>query len=149
MAYELKTQPTTAQTAAAYVAALDNGSRREDSRTLIAMMKRATGCAPKMWGPSIIGFDRYHYRYASGHEGEMCLVGFSPRKAALVLYLLYDHDEADALLARLGKHKLSKACLYINKLADVDLVVLERMIERTVVEMRKRYPDRKPGAKTP
>ena len=93
------------------------------------MMERVTGEPATMWGPSIIGFGRYHYRYASGHEGEMCRVGFSPRAANLALYV-GGFPEYEALLATLGKHKRSKACLYVNKLADVDLAVLEEIVRR-------------------
>jgi hypothetical protein len=93
-------------------------------------MERVTGAPAVMWGPSIVGFGRYHYRYASGHQGEMCRVGFSPRKAKLVLYV-GGFPEYEALLAKLGKHTRSKACLYLTKLADVDPAVLEEIVQRT------------------
>ncbi len=94
------------------------------------MMERVTGEPAVMWGPSIVGFGRYHYRYASGHEGDMCRVGFSPRSANLVLYV-GGFPDYEAMLAKLGKHKRSKACLYLNKLADVDVGVLEEITQRT------------------
>jgi hypothetical protein len=139
--YEAKTRPTTASVSS-YIAAVDDPERRRECRTLVALMKRATGCPPKMWGTSIVGFDSYHYRYASGHEGDSCVVGFSARKGALSLYLLagYDDPEAKALLAKLGRHEVGKACLYVKHLDDVDLAVLERLVARSAAEIRRRYP---------
>ena len=104
--------------------------RRADGTALRSMMERITGEPAVRWGPSIVGFGTYHYRYASGHEGDMPRVGFSPRSANLVLYV-GGFPEYEALLARLGKHKSSKACLYLNKLADVDQSVLEEIVRRT------------------
>lgn len=126
---ENKTRPTSASVNA-FIAAVENETRRRDARTILAMMKRISGTSPKMWGPSIIGFGTQHYRYESGREGDMPRMGFSPRKASLALYLLYGKRVAD-LLARLGKHKTAVSCLYINKLSDVDLAVLEEMMVRT------------------
>jgi hypothetical protein len=146
MAYEAKTKPT-ALSVAAYLDAIDDEARRKDCKTVAALMKKVTGCAPRMWGASIVGFDHYHYKYPSGQEGDMCLLGFSSRKAALVVYMQDGYDEAGALLARLGKHKLGKSCLYINRLADIDIAVLEQMLVRSTSEMRKRYPAVK-GART-
>jgi len=103
--------------------------KRNDSFAILEMMKRATGMEPKMWGTSIVGFDEYHYKYDSGHEGDMCLIGFSPRKQNLTLYITYDFDKFAPLFNKLGKHKTSKACLYINKLDDVDTEVLEELIK--------------------
>ena len=104
--------------------------RRADGKTLRTMMERITGEKAAMWGPSIVGFGSYHYRYASGHEGDMCRIGYSPRSAKLVLYV-GGFPEYESLLAKLGKHKTSKACLYITKLADVDMTVLEDIASRT------------------
>lgn len=104
--------------------------RRADGKALRAMMERVTAEPAAMWGPSIIGFGSYHYRYASGHEGDMCRVGFSPRSANLVLYV-GGFPDYEALLAKLGKHKRSKACLYLNKLADVDIAVVEEIVGRS------------------
>jgi hypothetical protein len=109
--------------------------RRADGQTLLALMARLTGAPATMWGPSIIGFGRYHYRYDSGHEGDMCMVGFSPRKAELVLYLVPDFTGPDELQARLGKHRSGKSCLYIKRLADVDMAVLEEMVTRSVTAL--------------
>jgi len=106
---------------------------------LLRLMRKMTGKQPKMWGPSIVGFDRYHYRYDSGHEGDMCMIGFSPRSAALTLYLMPAFPGHDQLMRKLGKHRRSKACLYINKLADVDLDVLGDIIRVSYRHARKQY----------
>lgn len=141
MAYQAKTQAT-ATSAQAFIAALPDDERRRDCEALAALMQRATGCPPVMWGSSIVGFDRYRYRYASGHEGESCVVGFSPRKGDLSVYLLagYEDEATTALLARLGRHKHGKACLYIRRLADVDQAVLQELVNRSVAETRRRWP---------
>ena len=126
---EIKTKPT--QTSVDdFIAAIDRPVRRADAGVLREMMERITGAPATMWGPTIIGFGTYHYLYASGHGGDMCRVGFSPRAANLVLYV-GGFSGYDELLARLGKHKRSKACLYVNKLADVDPIVLEAIVART------------------
>jgi hypothetical protein len=121
-----------------FLGGVEHPVRRADADTMIAIMERVTGLPPVMWGPSIIGFGAYHYRYDSGHEGEMCRIGFSPRKANLVFYLSGDKD---ALLGRLGKHKRGKGCIYVNRLADVDLAVLEDMIALSWATMAERFPD--------
>jgi hypothetical protein len=113
-----------------FVEAVEHPVRRADAHVVRAMMERVTGVPARMWGPSIVGFGSYHYRYESGHEGDMCRVGFSPRKAQLVFYV-GGYPGFDAHLARLGKHKTSKACLYVNKLADVDAAVLEDIVRST------------------
>jgi hypothetical protein len=113
--------------------------KRKDSHELVAMMQDVTGAPPTMWGPSIVGFGSYHYVYESGREGEMCLTGFSPRSGALVVYLGPGIDN-EKLMAKLGKHKRSKGCLYINKLDDVDRGVLRKLIEHSVKTLRKRHP---------
>lgn len=133
-----KTQPTDVDPAA-YIASVEHPVRRSDAETLLDMMTRATGCPAKMWGPSIIGFGRYHYRYASGREGDFLLTGFSPRKANLVVYILPGYDDISEQLGRLGKHRVGKSCLYINKLADVDLAVLEEIVTDAVQRMRRGY----------
>lgn len=140
--YEAKTKPTAASVTG-FIAAIADEERRKDCRTIVTLMKRATGCPPKLWGPSIVGFDRYHYTYASGHSGESCVVGFSPRKGDLSIYLLAGYQDAATkrLLAKLGRHRTGKACLYIRRLADVDLAVLERLIVRSVADTRRRYPE--------
>lgn len=108
-----------------------------DCRAIIKLMSKATGEEPKMWGPAIVGFGRYHYKGASGREGEWMITGFSPRKVNLSLYILSGLDKETALLAKLGKHTTGKGCLYIKKLADVDMKVLERLIVKGVKGMEK------------
>lgn len=136
---EIKTKPTQV-TAADFIAAVENPARRDDAKTVCAMMERITGEPPRMWGPSIIGFGSYHYKYDSGHEGTMCRLGFSPRKAQLVLYILTEDPAQHEQLARLGKHKTGKSCLYINKLGDVDIGVLEEMSCDALAWMNAKYP---------
>ena len=113
-----------------FIASVENKRRREDGLTLLEMMREITGLEPEMWGPSIIGFGDYHYKYASGREGDMFLTGFSPRKQSLSLYIMDGFDGRDDLLARLGKHRRSVSCLYVNKLADVDMDVLRELVSR-------------------
>lgn len=140
---EIKTRATEV-TVADYIAALPEERRREEAPVIDAIHRRVTGLEPKMWGPSIIGYGSYDYRYDSGHSGTMARAGFGPRKAAITLYLMEDYGdrqaEADALFAALGKHKTSKVCLYINKLGDVDLGVLERLVALTWDAMNAKYP---------
>ena len=125
---EIKTKPNQLSVAA-FLDAIEDETKRADAKVLVKLMARATGEKAKMWGPSIIGFGSYHYKYASGREGEMLLIGFSPRKAAMVLYGVLGAD-SDALLAKLGKHSTGKGCLYIKKLADVDRAALEGLIAK-------------------
>src|SRR5438270_6305792 len=108
-----KTKPTK-MSVATFIEALTDQTRRADAKTLVKLMQRATGEKPKMWGPSIIGFGSYHYTYDTGREGDMPLAGFSPRKAATVLYITTEFSDAEVLLAKLGKHTTGKACLYIK-----------------------------------
>jgi hypothetical protein len=133
-----KTRPT-ARDPVQFVASVEHPVRRADAETLLTLMSRVTGCAPRMWGPSMIGFGRYHYRYDSGREGDFMLTGFSPRKANLVVYVLPGYDDIGDQLAKLGKHKVGKSCLYINKLADVDLGILEQIVAHGVARMRQTY----------
>lgn len=139
--YEAKTKPTDSSVRA-YLAAIEDPARRADCETLCVMMDAATGCPAVMWGTSIVGFDRYHYRYESGHEGDACVVGFASRKGDISVYLLagYDHPDVKAMLSRLGKHKTGKACLYIKRLSDVDIPVLEQLVAYSVADTRRRYP---------
>jgi len=118
-----------------FIDKVESDVKRKDGHELLALMQDITGAPPKMWGPSIIGFGTYHYAYASGHEGDTCLTGFSPRSGALVIYL-GPGIENDKLMAKLGKHKRGKGCLYINKLDDVDRGVLRRLIEYSVAQLR-------------
>ncbi len=139
---EQKTKPT-AQTVESFINKVEREQVRDDCATLIKIMKKATGSSPKMWGPSIIGFGQYHYKYESGHEGYSCLAGFSPRKANLTIYVMPGSAKHVKLLAKLGKYKATKACLHIKKLEDVDIDVLQELVKNSVEEVRKKYPDKK------
>jgi hypothetical protein len=121
----------------AFIDKVPNATKRKDSHELSAMMQSITGEPPKMWGPSIVGFGTYHYVYESGREGDICLTGFSPRSGALVVYLGLGLEN-DKLMAKLGKHKRGKGCLYINKLDDVDRGVLRKLVEHSIAQVRKR-----------
>lgn len=125
-----KTQATGASVGS-YLAGF-NQETQTDCRALIEMMRAATGCEPVMWGPAMVGFGNHHYRYASGREGDIFQVGFSPRKAALSIYLTCDLDSMGDLLEKLGPHDRGKGCLYVKRLADIDPVVLKKMVERGV-----------------
>lgn len=135
---DLKTKPTEASVDA-FIAKTPNETRRRDAKTALALFKKVTGEKPKMWGPSIVGFGSYHYKYESGREGDMAMTGFSPRASAMVLYVIGGLPETDALYAKLGKYKLGKSCLYVNTFDDVDLAVLEKIITKSVAYMRKKY----------
>lgn len=124
---ENKTQKTGASVEE-FLASVESKTRREDGFRLLQMMQEVTGLEPEMWGPSIVGFGDYHYRYESGREGDFFLTGFSPRKQSLSLYIMAGFDGCDGLLSRLGKHRKGASCLYINKLADVDLDVLRELV---------------------
>ena len=133
---ELKTRPTDASVEA-FVQSVADEARRADCLAVLRLMKAVTGAEPRMWGGSIVGFGQYHYRYASGREGDWFLVGFSPRKNDLTLYIMAGFEQYEALLARLGKFKLGKSCLYIKRLADVDTGVLKELIAASVQHMRE------------
>jgi hypothetical protein len=130
-----KTKPTTVSISA-FLDGCTDEQRRADARVLARLMHKITGDKPTMWGPSIVGFGSYHYTYPSGREGDAPVVGFSPRQAANVLYGTIGCDGAEDLLAKLGKHTTGKGCLYIKRLADVDVKVLEALIEKAVVATR-------------
>jgi Domain of unknown function (DU1801) len=130
-----KTKPTKLSVAA-FIDALTDSTRRADAKALVKLMQKAAGEKPKMWGPSIIGFGSYHYKYDSGREGDMPIIGFSPRKAATVLYIRLGGSDSGGLLAKLGKHTTGKGCLYIKKLADVNHEVLEALVTKSVAAMR-------------
>ena len=132
------TKPTRASVTK-FIDAVENETRRKDAKTVLAVIKKITGEKPVMWGPSIIGFGEYHYKYESGREGDMCLVGFSPRKANLALYVLGSLKDDDPLLDKLGKYKRGRACLYVNKLDDVDMGVLEKIIKKSYENTKKRW----------
>jgi hypothetical protein len=137
---EIKTRPT-GVVVDEFLDAVPDPQRRANGKELRAMFERITGEPATMWGPSIVGFGSYHYRYDSGHEGEMCRLGYSPRKAELVLYVLTQSEGQDALLARLGKHRTGKSCLYIKRLGDVDQGVLEELTVHALHYMNEKYPE--------
>lgn len=120
---------------------IPNEARRKDGLELLEIMKSQIKSEPKMWGPTIVGFGSYHYKYETGHEGDAPLTGFSPRAASLSIYLSPEFEKKDELLAKLGKHKMAKSCLYINKLADVDIKILKQMIKASITAVRKQYPE--------
>lgn len=136
---ELKTRATDANVET-FIESIADESRRQDCRSLLELMKRASGSEPKMWGTSIVGFGSYHYRYASGREGDWFLAGFSPRKTDLTLYVMAGFDRYDTLMGRLGKFKTGKSCLYIKRLADVDPSVLRELVTASVKHMKDTYP---------
>jgi hypothetical protein len=140
---ELKTKPTRTSVEA-FVDGITNEQRRSDCRRLIALMTRVTRARPVMWGPSIVGFGAYHYRYASGREGDWFLTGFSPRKAALTIYLMGGLERQEALLRRLGKYKAGRGCLYVKALGDIDVNVLRSLLTATVRQLKaaEHKPDR-------
>jgi hypothetical protein len=140
---ETKTKPTEV-TAESFIEGVDHPGKQADGKVLDALFRKVTGLEPRMWGPAIVGYGQYHYRYDSGHEGDICRVGFSPRKAKHSLYLLGcggEDAEMEALLARLGKHSRGKGCLYVNKLADIDLGVLEEMVALSWKRSFETYPE--------
>ncbi|TDW48914.1 uncharacterized protein DUF1801 [Flavobacterium sp. 270] len=123
-----------------FINAVEDQKKQTDAFELAKIMQEQTGFEPKMWGPSIIGFGSYHYKYESGHEGDAPLVAFSPRKAAISLYCYITPENREELLAKLGKHKASKGCIYINKLADIDIEILKKMTVLSVENLNKLYP---------
>lgn len=138
---EAKTQPTT-EDPAAFLDRIEDPQRRADCHAVLAMMRKAAGAPAVMWGPAIVGFGRYRMTYADGRTGDWPIIGFSPRKNELTLYLSSDYEGHAGLMARLGKHKASKACLYLKRLSDVDVAVLDTLIRKTVETMAPRRVDR-------
>ena len=136
---ELKTKPTDASVEN-YLDTIEDPRRRADCAAISALMKKVMKCEPRMWGPSIVGFDSYHYKYATGHEGDACLAGFSFRKPEIVVYIAEAFESREKLLQELGKHRTGKCCVYIKRLSDIDVVTLEKLIKASVAEGRKRYP---------
>lgn len=134
-----KTRPEAAS-AEAFIAAIDDPDRRKDCTRIAEIMARATGAPATMWGESMVGFGNYHYRYASGREGDWFLTGFAPRKGSLSLYVMPGFDRFDSLMRDLGKYKTGKSCLYIKRLADIDEAVLVELINESVAWMREQYP---------
>lgn len=133
-----KTQKNKASVTA-FLNAIEDKQKKSDAKKIAAMMRRASGSRACMWGTAIVGFGSYHYKYASGREGDWMLVGFSPRKQNLVVYIMPGFKDFGALMKKLGKYKTGKSCLYINKLEDIDESILEKLIDRSVKLMRKRY----------
>ena len=132
---ELKTKEND-QSVEAFLAGIEDAQKQADCRTLVAIMQEATGAAPRMWGESIVGFGHYHYKYASGREGDWFLTGFAPRKQNLTLYIMAGFDNYEALLSKLGKHSTGKSCLYVKRLADVDMPVLTELVVESVAHMK-------------
>jgi Domain of unknown function (DU1801) len=139
MAYASKTMPTD-EKVSSFLDGLDNENRRAESCQLIEAMQRLSGEPATMWGPSIIGFGKYAYTYESGHSGTSMRVGFSPRKAAMTVYIVPAYDNKAALLEKLGPHSLGKSCLHIKELGKVDVKALEDIISMSLKEMAERYP---------
>ena len=137
---ENKTKPTDADVLA-FIANIKNKRRRDDAYVLYDSMGRVTGLEPRMWGDSIVGYGQYHYKYASGREGDHLLTGFSPRKAAMTIYIMPGFKPYGDLMAKLGKHKHSVSCLYITRLDAIDIDVLEQLIAASVDRMKSIYPD--------
>ncbi len=137
--YELKTKEND-NSVIEFIENVDCPKKREDAYRLLDIFTETTGYPAKMWGPSIIGFGSYHYKYDSGHEGDAPLVGFSPRKAKISLYFATGDTERVALLKEFGKHTSGKACVYINKVADIDVEVLKALINQSVTFLKERYP---------
>ena len=135
---KLKTKPTKVSVES-HIAAIANEEQRNDARTLVALRRKATREEPRMWGPSIVGFGSYHYKYASGHEGDSALAAFAARGRELVVYIM-EFEGRDDLLAKLGEHKTGKVCVYIKRLSKVDLKVLEKLIAGSIADTKRRYP---------
>ena len=131
---ELKTRPTD-DDVAAFINNIADEQKRQDSQAILALMQDVTGAEPQMWGDSIVGFGSYHYKYASGREGDWFLTGFAPRKQNLTLYIMAGFEQYDTLLARRGKHKTGKSCLYLKRLADVDPNTLRELVQQSVAHM--------------
>ena len=140
---ENKLQETTGNVSK-FVEEIEDEKKRQDAYLLIQLFSEETGYEPKLWGANIIGFGRYHYKYASGHEGDAAPIGFSPRKAQISIYLSQPEDEIrEEKLSRLGKHKMGKGCLYIKKISDIDPAVLKELVQDSVSYIKETYPDSK------
>ncbi len=134
-----KTKPTKVS-AESHIAAIANEEQRNDARRLVVLMRKVTKQEPRMWGPSIVGFGSYHYKYASGHEGDSALAAFAARGRELVVYIAPDFESRDVLLAKLGEHRTAKVCVYIRRLANVDQKVLGKLVALSVADTKSRYP---------
>ncbi|GAB3061084.1 DUF1801 domain-containing protein [Virgibacillus ainsalahensis] len=138
--YELKTKENN-NSVTEFIERVESPKKREDAYKLLDIFTETTGYPAKMWGPSMIGFGSYHYKYKSGHEGDAMLVGFSPRKAKISLYFATGDDKRGELLKDFGKHTTGKACVYINKVADIDVDILKALINQSVAFLQETYPD--------
>ena len=136
---EQKTKPT-GEDVEQFLNTIGDERMRQDSFTLLELMRQVSGTQPKLWVGNLVGFGEYHYRYASGHEGDAALVGFAPRKEAFSLYVLSGFEGQEQLLEQLGKHKAGKDCLYVKRLDDIDLSVLHQLVQGTVEKIHKLYP---------
>jgi hypothetical protein len=135
---ELKTKPTD-NSVRDFIAAIENEDRRRDCQAVLEIMQEATGDRPRIWGSGMVGFGSYHYKYASGREGDWFLTGFAPRKNDLTLYIMPGFDRFETLMKKLGKHKTGKSCLYIKRLSDIDPAVLKELVADSVAYMRQQY----------
>jgi hypothetical protein len=135
-----KTQPTR-QKVSEFIAGIEDQRKRADCRELMKLMREVTGNRATMWGAAIVGFGKYHYKYASGREGDFFLTGFSPRKQALSIYIISGFKAHDGLMKKLGKFKTGKSCLYVKTLDDIDRAVLRELVEKSVAYMRETYPN--------
>lgn len=138
--YELKTKENEASVIE-FIESVENPKKKEDAYKLLDIFTETTGYPAKMWGTSIIGFGSYHYKYESGHEGDAPLVGFSPRKAKVSLYFAPGDEKREEILQRFGKHTTGKACVYINKIADIDVEVLKELIQQSIAFLQEKYPN--------
>ena len=135
---QLKTRPT-GTSVAVFLQSIEDRQKRKDAKTVRSIMKKITGARPRLWGTSIVGFGTYHYKYASGREGDWMMTGFSPRKQALTIYIMNGFNRYGSLMKKLGRYKTGKSCLYIKHLSDIDLDVLTRLIERSWKDMQTTY----------
>ncbi|PIC84797.1 DUF1801 domain-containing protein [Sporosarcina sp. P1] len=138
--YELKTKETDSSVIE-FIENIDQLRKREDAFSLLDIFTETTGYKAKMWGPSIIGFGKYHYKYSSGHEGDAPIVGFSPRKAKISLYVTLENEQREKLLKDFGKHTTGKSCIYINKIADIEIEILKKLIEQSADFIKEIYPN--------
>ena len=145
---KLKTKPT-AVSVESHLAAIANEEQRHDAKNLIALMRRVVEQEPRMWGPSMVGFGSYHYKYASGHEGDSALAAFAVRGREFVVYIAESFEGREDLLAKLGRHRTGKVCVYIRRLTDVDPKVLERLVAGSVADTKRRYPQHNGKAPKP
>lgn len=135
---EAKTKETR-ESVPGFIKKIPDQQKQKDSLTLVELMKKKSGVEPKMWGPSIIGFGKYHYVYESGHEGDAPLLGFSPRKTAIVVYVEPQFEQREELLKKIGKHKVTKACIYFKRLEDIDIKILEKVLVNSMRATKSKY----------